>query len=83
MAKIVLVAAVSSGQGKTTGLFVLSPEGRLLLHRTLPELATNVWLCKRKPSLNGHCQTRCRGGTGYAKVRTHLPEKIYSSQVRS
>lgn len=32
----------AAGQGETTGLFVVSPEGKLLLHLPLPELATNV-----------------------------------------
>jgi gluconolactonase len=32
----------AAGQGKTTGLFVISPQGKLLLHRPLPEFATNV-----------------------------------------
>ncbi len=32
----------AAGQGATTGLFVLSPEGRLLLHRPMPEFSTNL-----------------------------------------
>ena len=32
----------AAGQGKTTGLFVISPEGELLLHRPMPEFSTNV-----------------------------------------
>lgn len=35
-----IVAA--AGQGKTTGLFVVSPQGKLLFHQPLPEFATNV-----------------------------------------
>jgi len=32
----------AAGQGKSTGLFVVSPQGKLLLHLPLPEFATNV-----------------------------------------
>lgn len=32
----------AAGQGKTTGLFVISPQGELLLHRPMPEFATNI-----------------------------------------
>jgi len=32
----------AAGKGKTTGLFVISPGGRLLLHKPMPEFATNV-----------------------------------------
>lgn len=32
----------AAGQDKTTGLFVVSPAGKLLLHYPLPEFATNV-----------------------------------------
>lgn len=32
----------AAGQGKTTGLFVISPQGKLLLHRPMPEFSTNV-----------------------------------------
>lgn len=32
----------AAGEGKTTGLFVISPAGKLLLHQPLPEFATNV-----------------------------------------
>lgn len=32
----------AAGQGATTGLFVISPEGKLLLHRPMPEFSTNV-----------------------------------------
>lgn len=32
----------AAGQDQTTGLFVVSPRGELLLHRALPEFATNV-----------------------------------------
>lgn len=32
----------AAGEGKTTGLFVISPHGKLLLHQPLPEFATNV-----------------------------------------
>lgn len=32
----------AAGEGKTTGLFVISPAGKLLQHQTLPEFATNV-----------------------------------------
>lgn len=32
----------AAGQNKTTGLFVVSPEGKLLQHTPLPEFATNV-----------------------------------------
>lgn len=32
----------AAGQGKTTGLFVVSPEGELLLHKPMPEFSTNV-----------------------------------------
>ena len=32
----------AAGVGKTTGLFVISPDGRLLLHKPMPEFATNV-----------------------------------------
>jgi gluconolactonase len=32
----------AAGQGASTGLFVVSPEGKLLLHLPLPEFATNV-----------------------------------------
>jgi gluconolactonase len=32
----------AAGQDKTTGLFVVSPDGKLLLHYPLPEFATNV-----------------------------------------
>lgn len=35
-----IVAA--AGQGATTGLFVVSPQGKLLLHKPVPEFATNV-----------------------------------------
>lgn len=32
----------AAGQDKTTGLFVVSPEGKLLLHHPLPEFSANV-----------------------------------------
>lgn len=32
----------AAGEGKTTGLFVVSPSGKLLLHRPMPEFSTNV-----------------------------------------
>jgi gluconolactonase len=32
----------AAGEGETTGLFVISPKGKLLLHKPLPEFATNV-----------------------------------------
>ena len=32
----------AAGQEKTTGLFVISPGGKLLLHRPMPEFSTNV-----------------------------------------
>ena len=32
----------AAGQGKTTGLFVISPEGKLLLHYPMPEFSTNL-----------------------------------------
>jgi sugar lactone lactonase YvrE len=32
----------AAGQGKTTGLFVISPEGKLLLHHAVPEFSTNL-----------------------------------------
>ncbi len=32
----------AAGQGKTTGLFVISPQGKLLLHKPMPEFSTNV-----------------------------------------
>ncbi len=32
----------AAGKGKTTGLFVISPQGKLLLHRPMPEFSTNV-----------------------------------------
>lgn len=32
----------AAGKGKTTGLFVISPKGKLLLHRPMPEFSTNV-----------------------------------------
>jgi sugar lactone lactonase YvrE len=32
----------AAGQGKTTGLFVVSPEGKLLLHHPVPEFSTNL-----------------------------------------
>ena len=32
----------AAGQGKTTGLFVISPKGKLLLHKPMPEFSTNV-----------------------------------------
>ena len=32
----------AAGKGKTTGLFVISPGGQLLLHRPMPEFSTNV-----------------------------------------
>jgi gluconolactonase len=32
----------AAGQDKTTGLFVVSPEGKLLLHRAMPEFSTNL-----------------------------------------
>jgi gluconolactonase len=32
----------AAGQDKTTGLFVVSPKGKLLLHQPLPEFSTNV-----------------------------------------
>ncbi|MEE3199354.1 MAG: SMP-30/gluconolactonase/LRE family protein [Planctomycetota bacterium] len=32
----------AAGKGKTTGLFVISPAGKLLLHRPMPEFSTNV-----------------------------------------
>jgi gluconolactonase len=32
----------AAGQGKTTGLFVLSPAGKKLLHHPTPEFATNL-----------------------------------------
>lgn len=32
----------AAGQGETTGLFVISPQGELLLHQPMPEFSTNV-----------------------------------------
>ena len=32
----------AAGKDKTTGLFVISPEGKLLLHKPMPEFSTNV-----------------------------------------
>ena len=32
----------AAGQGETTGLFVISPDGQLLLHKPMPEFSTNV-----------------------------------------
>ena len=32
----------ASGKDKTTGFFVISPQGKLLLHRPMPEFSTNV-----------------------------------------
>ncbi|MAM46809.1 MAG: gluconolactonase [Planctomycetes bacterium] len=32
----------AAGKDKTTGLFVISPQGKLLLHRPMPEFSTNV-----------------------------------------
>jgi len=32
----------AAGEGKTTGLFVISPEGKLLLHHAVPEFSTNL-----------------------------------------
>ena len=32
----------AAGEKQTTGLFVISPQGKLLLHKPLPEFATNV-----------------------------------------
>jgi len=32
----------AAGKGETTGLFVISPDGRLLLHRPMPEFSANV-----------------------------------------
>ena len=32
----------AAGQGETSGLFVISPDGDLLVHKRLPEFATNV-----------------------------------------
>jgi len=32
----------AAGEGKTTGLFVVSPEGKLLLHHPVPEFSTNL-----------------------------------------
>ena len=32
----------AAGQGKTTGLFVVSPAGKLLLHKPMPEFSANV-----------------------------------------
>ena len=32
----------AAGKGETTGLFVVSPTGEVLLHRPMPELASNV-----------------------------------------
>ena len=32
----------AAGEGKTTGLFVISPQGKLLLHKPMPEFSTNV-----------------------------------------
>lgn len=32
----------AAGKGETTGLFVISPDGRLLLHKPMPEFSANV-----------------------------------------
>ena len=32
----------AAGQGPTTGLFIVSPEGKLLLHKPMPEFSTNL-----------------------------------------
>ena len=32
----------AAGKEKTTGLFVISPKGKLLLHKPMPEFSTNV-----------------------------------------
>ncbi len=32
----------AAGQGATTGLFVVSPQGQLLLHKPMPEFSTNL-----------------------------------------
>lgn len=32
----------AAGKDETTGLFVISPDGHLLLHKPMPEFSTNV-----------------------------------------
>ena len=58
----------AAGQGGTTGLFIISPDGRLLRHHTLPELATNVTF--------GGADMRdlyVTAGTSVYKLRTTIP----------
>lgn len=61
-----IVAA--AGQGKTTGLFVVSPDGKLLLHQPLPEFATNVAFAGKD-----FCDIYMTATTSVYHVRTAKP----------
>jgi gluconolactonase len=55
----------AAGEKETTGLFVVSPDGRLLLHQPLPEFATNVVF-----GGNDHRDLYITATTGVYKLRT-------------
>jgi len=58
----------AAGKGKTTGLFVISPGGKLLLHKPMPEFATNVTFGGRDMR-----DLFLTAGTSVYKMRTTRP----------
>lgn len=58
----------AAGEGKTTGLFIISPTGQLLLHKPMPEFSTNV-------TFGGADQRDLylTASTSVYKMRTRLP----------
>jgi gluconolactonase len=58
----------AAGKGKTTGLFVLSPDGKLLLHKPMPELSTNVTFGGKDM-----CDLYLTATTSVYKMRTITP----------
>ena len=58
----------AAGEGKTTGLFVVSPQGKLLLHMPMPQFATNVTF--GGPDMRDLYLT---GTTSVYKLRTVIP----------
>lgn len=67
----------AAGQGETTGLFVVSPEGKLLLHLPLPEFATNVCFAGKDRR-----DLYLTAGTGVYHVRTRIPGAVIPLQPK-
>ena len=58
----------AAGQDDSTGLFVISPDGRLLLHEPMPEFSTNVTF-----GGEDNCDLYLTASSGVYKMRTRIP----------